>query len=145
MFVKCHCLVQRLGLVCRWCAEDVFCHDTINSERYMRLILAPVFDHLTDEERSYGPRMKNNVTAHTTKNSVDALDGVLGDRVTSRGLWPLRSPDFNLCDFYFWGTLKEKLHVNVDTLWKNFKKIQSIKFPPIPCRSFDLCLEIYSH
>ncbi|KAG8186614.1 hypothetical protein JTE90_019935 [Oedothorax gibbosus] len=40
------------------------------------------------------------------------------DRVMSRGqsdlgpLWPPRSPDLSVCDFFLWGTLKSKLYSN---------------------------------
>jgi hypothetical protein len=102
-----------------WCAISarriigpVFFHETINSERYVRLILSPFFDQLTDEEKSYGHFMQDNATAHTANNSMVALDEVFGERVISRGLWPPRSPDLNPCDFYLWGTLKEKVYVN---------------------------------
>jgi hypothetical protein len=31
------------------------------------------------------------------------VDSGLGERITRRGLWPLRSSDLKLCDFYLWG------------------------------------------
>jgi hypothetical protein len=35
---------------------------------------------------------------------------MFSDRVVSRGLWHPRSPDLNLCDFYLWGKLKDKVY-----------------------------------
>ena len=34
------------------------------------------------------------------------------ERTISKGLWPPRSPDLPLCDFYLWGTLKQKVYAN---------------------------------
>ena len=34
------------------------------------------------------------------------------ERTTSKGLWPPRSPDLSPCDFYLWGTIKEKVYEN---------------------------------
>jgi hypothetical protein len=46
----------------------------------MRLILS-LFSQLTDEERLYGPFMKDNTTAHTVNNSVDELEEVFGEQI----------------------------------------------------------------
>ena len=43
---------------------------------------------------------------------MTAIQNVFDKRVTSRGLWPARSPDLNSCDFYLWGTLKSKIYAN---------------------------------
>ena len=34
------------------------------------------------------------------------------ERTISKGLWPPRSPDLSSCDFYLWGTLKQKVYAN---------------------------------
>ena len=34
------------------------------------------------------------------------------ERTISKGLWPPRSPDLSSCDFYLWGTLKQKIYAN---------------------------------
>jgi hypothetical protein len=57
-------------------------HKTINSERYVRLILTPFFSQLTDE-KSYGYFMKDNITVHTANNSMVALDEVFSEQVIS--------------------------------------------------------------
>jgi hypothetical protein len=43
----------------------------------VRLILSPFFGQLTDE-KLYGHFMQDNVTVHTAKNSMVALDEVFG-------------------------------------------------------------------
>jgi hypothetical protein len=54
--------------------------------------------------------MQDNATAHTADQSMLALREVFGDQVLDQ--WPLRFPDLNLCDFYLWGMLKDKVYVN---------------------------------
>jgi Holliday junction resolvasome RuvABC ATP-dependent DNA helicase subunit len=41
---------------------------------------------------------------------MEELRQVFGDRIISRGLRPARSLDLNLCDFYLWGNLKQKVY-----------------------------------
>jgi hypothetical protein len=55
-------------------------HETINSERYVRLILSPFFSQVTDEEKLYGHFMKDNATARTVNSSVVALEEVFSER-----------------------------------------------------------------
>jgi hypothetical protein len=57
---------------------SLFFSRKINSEPYMRLILSPFFGQLTDEEKSYWHFMQESGTAHTTNNSIVALDEVFG-------------------------------------------------------------------
>jgi hypothetical protein len=102
-----------------WCAISarritglVIFHEAINSERYVRLILSPFYIQQTNEEKSYAHFVQDNATAHIANNSMVALDNVFGERIISPGLWPPQSPDLNSCDFYLWGTLKEKVYVN---------------------------------
>ena len=34
------------------------------------------------------------------------------ERTISKGLWPPHSLDLSSCDFYLWGTLKQKVYAN---------------------------------
>jgi hypothetical protein len=47
--------------------------------------------------------------------SLEALWEVFGDYIISRGPWPPRSPDLAPCDFYFWGRLKDKMHLQMQS------------------------------
>lgn len=47
-----------------------------NSQHYAKLILPSFFCQLTDEEVLYVHFVQDNTMLHTTKNSMDALDGV---------------------------------------------------------------------
>jgi hypothetical protein len=44
--------------------------------------------------------------------SVQALFHVFEDRIISSDIWPACSPDLNLCDFFFWCSLKDKVYDN---------------------------------
>jgi hypothetical protein len=52
---------------------------------------------------------QDSATAHTSHDSVTALEGVFGNRTISHGLWPARSPDLTPCGFYLWDNLKGKV------------------------------------
>jgi hypothetical protein len=52
----------------------VFFHEAVNSKHYVRLILPPIFDQLTHEEKSYDHFMQDNATAHTANNFLNALN-----------------------------------------------------------------------
>jgi hypothetical protein len=41
---------------------------------------------------------------------MSALQEVFDDRIISTGLWPPRSLDLSVCDFYLWGNLKGKVY-----------------------------------
>jgi hypothetical protein len=65
--------------------------------------LEPFYEHLTDDERQYGYFQQDNAAVHTARNSMSALQEVFNDSIISTGLWPPRSPNLNVCDFYLWG------------------------------------------
>jgi hypothetical protein len=41
---------------------------------------------------------------------MNILQLVFGDRLISKPLWPLRSPDHTPLHFYLWGKLKGKIY-----------------------------------
>jgi hypothetical protein len=41
---------------------------------------------------------------------MQALSDVLRDRIISSGILPAYSSDFNPCDLFFWGCLKDKVY-----------------------------------
>lgn len=81
-----------------WCAISVLrkagihLYEEMNSERYVRLI---PFNHSTENEKIHGNFAQDRVTVHTANNSTNALAEVLGERMLSLGLWPVRSTDLN--------------------------------------------------
>lgn len=74
--------------------------DTINSQSYMEHIHSPLFVWLTNEEYQYALFQQDCATAYATKASTDALRKVFGGRICRSDLWPVHSPDQNLCDFH---------------------------------------------
>jgi hypothetical protein len=57
--------------------EDYWVHvvfyKTINSEHYVRLILSPFFDQLTNEEKFNGHVVQENAMAHSVHNALDGM------------------------------------------------------------------------
>ena len=41
---------------------------------------------------------------------MDMLEDFFGDRFISKNLWPPRSLDLTILDFYLWGYLKDKVY-----------------------------------
>jgi hypothetical protein len=107
LYTKCHYIVKSWGGGCSSPRRI-----TVNSDRYVNDILNPFFNQLTAEERQYGYFQQDNATAHTANASMVAIREVFEDRITSRRLWPPRSPDFSFCDFYLWGNLKGNVYKN---------------------------------
>jgi hypothetical protein len=62
-----------------------------------------------DEEYQYA-FFRDSASAHTARASVDALRKVFEDRIIISGLWPAYSCDLNLCFFYLWGMIKQKVY-----------------------------------
>ena len=100
-----------------WCAVSarciigpIFYKQTVNTERYQNYILTPFFHELTEEEKSYRWFQQDSATAHTAEESMNKIREVFEDRVISAGVWPSRSPDLTVCDFYLWGNLKGKVY-----------------------------------
>jgi hypothetical protein len=58
-------------------------------------ILEPFFQTLTEEEKQYAYFQQDNVTAHTSQHSMEALLELFGERIIGRGLWPPRFPDLS--------------------------------------------------
>jgi hypothetical protein len=68
-------------------------------------ILEPFLQTPTEEEKQYAYFQQDNASQH----SMEALHEIFGERIISRGLWPPRSPDLSVRDFYLWGKLKQNV------------------------------------
>jgi hypothetical protein len=55
---------------------------------------------------------QDGTIAHTANKSRKLLDEVLGERTTSKGIWPQRSPDLTTPHFFFWGAEKAKVYLD---------------------------------
>jgi hypothetical protein len=112
LYSKCHYVVKKMGV---WCAISplqiigpLFFHETTNSDCCINDILNTFFNQLTGDERQYRYFQQDNATAHTANATTVTLCEVFEDRITSRRLWPPRSPELSFCDFYLWENLKRK-------------------------------------
>jgi hypothetical protein len=61
----------------------------------------------------YDKSTLDSATAHRANIAVTAVVVVFGEELIGliRGLWPARFTDLNPCDYYLWGTLKDRCHV----------------------------------
>jgi hypothetical protein len=61
----------------------------------------------------YDSYMQGSAMAHTANVSVTTLEEVFARQVSHFGLWPYRSPDLDLCNYYLWGKLEDRVYVNI--------------------------------
>ena len=58
---------------------------------------------------------QNGATCHISEATLDVLCPVFEDRIISRRahvVWPPRSCDLSLLDYYLWGAVKDKCYVD---------------------------------
>jgi len=53
---------------------------------------------------------QDGVTAHTAHMSMVLYDDVFADRIISKTIWPPRSLDLSLPDFFLWGAVKNSVY-----------------------------------
>ena len=75
----------------------------------------------TENKGLNGWFQQDSATADTANQSMHELRSVFGDRISSRGLWPPRSPDITPCNFYLWGTLNNRVHASNPHTLEEFK------------------------
>ena len=64
-----------------------------------------------EEECEYAFLHKDGASAHTARFSMLYVHEAFGEeRTVSTGLWPPRSLDLSICDFYLWGNLKGEVY-----------------------------------
>lgn len=85
----------------------IFFNETINAERYRRIILDPFIEQLHDDELTNGYFQQDGATAHTANATLDYLKQYFDNRIISRNRWPARSPDLRPLDFHLFGFLKK--------------------------------------
>jgi hypothetical protein len=71
------------------------------------------------------------------------------DRIISKGLWPLRSPDLNACDFYLWGKLTVLCMPTIRMIWSLWNRIfvkQFTTLSNVNCNKFpEICLKEFRY
>jgi len=104
---------------------------TIKTAAYMEIFNTTV-NQLDDEELSIGYFQQDGATSHTSHVSIAEIQSFFGDRVTSKGLWPRRSPDLTPPDYFLWRYLKGRVYQNkprtTDALKANItEEIQAVR------------------
>ena len=65
-------------------------------------------------------------TCHTAEATVDGLRPVFEDHIISRVVWPPRSCNLTLLDYYLWGAIKDKCYADkpqtIDALNDNIRE-----------------------
>ena len=72
---------------------------------------------------------QDGTTCHTAEATLDVLRRVFEDRIISRRadvVWPLRSCDLTLLDYYLWSAAKDKCYADkpktIDALKDNIRE-----------------------
>lgn len=88
---------------------------TINGERYRTMLqhfLAAEMQELEQEDMWY---QQDGATAHTARETMAILSRMFPGRIISKNgdvVYPPRSPDLTVPDFFLWGYLKDRVFVN---------------------------------
>jgi len=96
------------GMSRRRIIGPIFFDATITTAAYMEIFNTFV-NQLDDEELSIGYFQQDGATSHTSHASMAKIQFFFGDRVISKGLWPLCSPNLTLPDYFLWGYLKGRV------------------------------------
>ena len=91
------------------CCEVV--KETLNTARYMK-IFNEFVDQLDNDKLWNAYFQQHGATCHTSNESMTEIESFFDDRITSKALWPPRSPDLSPSDFFLWGALKGKAYAN---------------------------------
>ena len=102
-----------------WCAMSrrpitgpIFFTQTVTAERYCNKLLCSVVDELSEEEKLTAYFQQDDATAHTANSKLRFLNDIFQTRFISERIWPPRSPDLSVLDFYLWGAVKQKIYQN---------------------------------
>jgi transposase len=102
---------QKLGIWGAISRRRIYIHFfnfTVTAPRYMEII-DDFIDNMSLEERGTCWFQQDGAPAHTANITLNYLEELFQGRVISKGLWPPRSPDFNPCDYFLWGAIKENI------------------------------------
>lgn len=103
--------------VAAWGVVGLYFFDvTVNGERYQQLLNEFVRPELARRRRlSRTWFQQDGATCHTAGETMRCLHSIFGSQLISRNaeiVWPSRSPDLSVCDFFLWGYLKSKIYEN---------------------------------
>ena len=84
---------------------------TTTTAAYMEIFNIFV-NQLDDKKLSIRYFQQDGATSHTSHANMAENQWFFGDRVISKKLWPLRSPDLTPPDYSLWGYLKGRVYQN---------------------------------
>jgi hypothetical protein len=103
----------------------MFFDTTVTSQVYIEFFREFV-NQLVDQEHTLGYYQQDGATSHPSGVSMAEVESFFPARVISRGLWPPRSPDLTLPDFFLWDHLKGRAYMNkprtFDELRENIRR-----------------------
>ena len=88
---------------------------TVNGDGYRTMLNEFLFTKIEEEYIGNIWFQQDGATCHTAQATLDVLRPVFKDRIISRRadvVWPLRSCDLTLLDYYLWGALKDKCYAD---------------------------------
>jgi hypothetical protein len=86
----------------RWCSVGpLFFEERVNSKHYCSM-LHDLIGLLEENEITYSWFQQDGTTVHTANNSMKLLNEIFRECLTSRNLWPPRSPNLTPPDFHLW-------------------------------------------
>jgi len=100
------CAISRRRII-----GPIFFHETLNTARYLE-IFNEFVDQLDDAELRNCYFQQDVATRHTSNESMAEIESFFDDRIISKALWPPRSPDLSLPNFFPVGRLKGKAYAN---------------------------------
>jgi hypothetical protein len=101
-----------VGMSRRRIFGPIFFLETLNSQWYCDNIVYPFITQLKADENDKAYFQQDGATAHTAHMSMVLLEDVFADRIISKTIWPPRSPDLSLPNFFLWGVMKNSVHSN---------------------------------
>ena len=114
---------------------------TVITNCCVSLIMVPF--GLTERENMYIYFIQDSAMAYTENFSVVALRR--GSQYMAHSLWAPRSPHWDLCDCYLWGTLKDDCSLSSPQSLQDLNKIFEENFPVFQDMNLlSMCQEIFS-
>jgi hypothetical protein len=123
-FMTCHYFPRKLTVV-RYLVNGLyeyalFFSETVTAEKYQEIIMQ--FISLLNKEKRVCWLQQDVATCHTANSTMEMLKQFFDDRIISKNLWPPRSLDLTLPDYFVWGYLKQVVFSNRPQIIEDLKQ-----------------------
>lgn len=104
-----------------------FYDENLNSPRYLDIlqtVVQPALRNLPEAEQLNAWYQHDGAPPHRTRTVTNWLEATFDDRwIATNGpfLWPPRSPDLSVLDFFIWGYVKDRVYADPVTTKDNMK------------------------